>query len=79
MSPSPPAAHAPSPHQKIKKLLVQSKEAFVEGEATTPLSKRKEADDLAIVAGARHAALICVASELAAPEAIALVRYLVHW
>lgn len=58
---------------------MQSKEAFVEGEAATPLSERKEADDLAIVTGARHAALVCVASKLAAPEALNLVRYVVHW
>lgn len=76
-NPPPPRVHYLLP-EKIKTLLVQSREAFVEGEAATPPSKREEADDLAIVRGARQAALICVASRAAAPEAIALVRYHTH-
>lgn len=61
--------------EKVKKLLVQSKAAYLQAASALAESGGDNTDVSAISQGAPRAALICVASEAVFPEAIALVRY----
>lgn len=61
---------------KVKKLLVQSKAAYLQAASALSAAGGENTDVSAISQGAPHAALICLASEAVFPEAIALVRYM---
>ncbi|CAM9399050.1 unnamed protein product, partial [Ectocarpus sp. 6 AP-2014] len=60
---------------RVKKLLVQSKAAYLRAASAPAAAGGENTDVSAISQGAPQAALICVASEAVFPEAIALVRW----
>ncbi|CAB1099753.1 unnamed protein product [Ectocarpus sp. CCAP 1310/34] len=60
---------------RVKKLLVQSKAAYLQAASALAAAGEENTDVSAISQGAPQAALICVASEAVFPKAIALVRW----
>lgn len=64
--------------EQVKKLLVQSKAAYLHAASAPAATGGENTDVSAISQGAPQAALICVASEAVFPEAIALVRYTLY-